>query len=325
MKRITLIVLLLVTFSLQSQISVKYIEYEIELIDPLTGGKPYSPGANIDWKFEVFFNDSILSMQRQFSSKSSEKRVINRNQNEVLYMLHSNKDNSFFFTTIPEMLNMDMSSNYGDTVIKTTREKKNILGFDCNRIEMNFGDQATAIFWVTESLSAGTIIPGTPLSSKYIALEYEFEDPNLKVIYKAKRIEDVVISKEYYSILEEYKLIVPVSEFDVSGLFPKESSEFSFIHYPMYQKGLKQFHEDIRALCKLEPKVKDPIGNFHDAYISFTVNKDGTLGDIKISGIDDQEIVKVREMLGSLKFIPADVKGGKVASDVTITVNLNKK
>lgn len=325
MKLGVLVWMVLLVFQLKAQINIKSIDYEVELIDPLTGVKPEIPGVGIDWEFEVFFNDSIVGLKRKFALNYSERRIINKNQNEVLYMLGSSQDSTFFFTTISKMLDMDMSSNYGETIISVTKERKNILGFDCNKIEMNFGEQAKAVLWVTEKIFSRVIIPETPFASKYVALECIFEDPGLTVVYKAKKIEETVISKEWYSILKGYKLIVPVSEFDVSGLFPRDGQDFSFVHYPSYPKGKEQFHEDIRSLCKLKPKVDDPIGEFYDVYINFTVNTDGTLSRIKISGIDDNEYEKVQKMLLNTKLNPANVKGEKVMSNVTVSVNLNKR
>lgn len=327
MKTLATIILLIAPFLSYSQSRSIHIQYEVELIDPRTELKSFdSFGNGIDRQFEVTYDNETVNLFNQFSKNSNEWRSINKIANEVTYLYAERQDSTLFYTDIETMMSMDMSSHFEDTTINATRNHKYILGYKCYKIEMSFGlNDQTVEMWLTDKLNCGVIFPGTPLCSELVALEYTLKEYDKTTIYKAKSVDITQDKVQPLTILDGYKLIVPISEFDVSGLFEKDTSEFSFIEYPKYGKGVEQLHKDIRSLCKLRPKVKDPIGQFTNMYIDFTVTKEGKLTDIEISLANEEEKIAVLKFLNSIQLTPAVVKGEKVNSNISLMVNLNKQ
>ncbi len=325
MKKIFTILLLGLSNIVFCQSEVIEIEYKVDLIDPFTGLKNSNPYMNVDWQFNVKYDSSNVNIYRKFADDFYETRIINKNKKEVLLLKSESKNKYTFYVSTSTMLNMDMSSNYGDTSITITDEHKNILGYDCYKVEMDFGSQANAILWVTDSLKSGVILPGTPLTLEATALEYRFEDPSQISEFKATAVKRIAETINNTSIPDEYLLIVPVSVFDLNDQTVDDLSEFDFVHYPKYPTGKAQLHLDIRELCSLTKKNKDDLFDFNMAFISCTVKKDGTLENIRIEGIsDEKEMQKVLKFLSMSTFTPGIVKGEMVNSSVQFSVSLSE-
>ncbi len=325
MKKIFTILLLGLSNIIFCQSEVIEIEYEVDLTDPLTGLKKSNPYMTIDWQFNVKYDSANVKIWRKFADDFYETRIINKNNKEVLLLKSESKNKYTFYVSTSTMLNMDMSSNNGDTSITITDEHKNILGYDCYKVEMDFGGQANAILWITDSLTTGVIIPETPLSLEAIALEYRFEDPSQISEFKAKSVNHISETINNTSIPDEYLLIVPVSVFDLNDQTLDDLSEFNFIQYPKYPNGKAQLHFDIRELCSLPKKNKDDLFDFNMAFISFTVKKDGVLDNIQIEGIsNEKEMQKVLKFLSMSTFTPGMVKGEMVNSSVQFSVSLSE-
>ena len=325
MKKIITILLLGLSNIAFCQSEVIEIEYEVDLTDPLTGLKNSNPYMEIDWQFNVKFDSANVKIWRKFADDFYETRIINKNNKEVLLLKSESKNKYTFYVSKSTMLNMDMSSNYGDTSITITDEHKNILGYDCYKVEMDFGGQANAILWVTDSLKTGIILPETPLTMEVTALEYRLEDPSQISEFKAKSVKHITETINNTSIPDEYLLIVPVSVFNLNDQIVDDLSEFDFVQYPKYPNGKTQLHFDIRKLCSLTKKNKDDLFDFNMAFISFTVKKDGVLDNIRIEGIsDEKEMQKVLKFLSMSTFIPGNVKGENVNSSVQFSVSLNE-
>jgi hypothetical protein len=325
MKKIIAILLLGLSNIAFCQSDVIEIEYDVDLTDPLTGLKNSNPYMKIDWQFNVKFDSANVKIWRKFNDDFYETRIINKNNKEVLLLKSESKNKYTFYSSTSTMLNMDMSSNYGDTSITITDEHKNILGYDCYKVEMDFGGQANAILWVTDSLKTGIILPETPLTMEVTALEYRLEDPSQISEFKAKSVKHITETINNTSIPDEYLLIVPVSVFDLNDQIVDDLSEFDFVQYPKYPNGKAQLHFDIRKLCSLTKKNKDDLFDFNMAFISFTVKKDGTLDNIRIEGIsDEKQKQKVLKFLSMSTFIPGNVKGENVNSSVQFSVSLNE-
>lgn len=323
-KLITLFLLGLSTIAF-CQSEVIEIEYEVDLTDPLTGLKNSNPYMKIDWQFNVKYDSANVKIYRKFTDDFYETRIINKNNKEVLLLKSESKNKYTFYVSTSTMLNMDMSSNYGDTSITITDEHKNILGYDCYKVEMDFGGQVNAILWVTDSLKTGVILPETPLTLEVTALEYRLEDPTQISEFKAKSVKHISETINNTSIPDEYLLIVPVSVFDLNDQAEDDFSEFDFVQYPKYPNGKAQLHFDIRELCSLSKKSEDNLFDFNMAFISFTVKKDGTLDNFRIEGIsDEKEMQKVLKFLSMSTFIPGNVKGENVNSSVQFSVSLNE-
>lgn len=325
MKKIITILLLGLSNIAFCQSDVIEIEYDVDLTDPLTGIKNSNPYMKIDWQFNVKFDTANVKIWRKFTDDFYETRIINKNNKEVLLLKSEAKNKYTFYSSTSAMLNMDMSSNYGDTSITITDEHKNILGYDCYKVEMDFGGQANAILWVTDSLKTGIILPETPLTMEVTALEYRLENPTQISEFKAKSVKHVTETINNTSIPDEYLLIVPVSVFDLNDQLVDDLSEFDFVQYPKYPNGKTQLHFDFRKLCSLTKKNKDDLFDFNMAFISFTVTKDGTLDNIRIEGIsDEKEMHKVLKFMSMSTFIPGNLKGENVNSFVQFSVSLNE-
>lgn len=323
MQLFSLIIISFVFFPGFGQSNSVSITYEVNMLDPETGEVSFL-GQSIEHSFEIRYDSKVVFVYNQFNKNYLEQRFINKTDNEVMYMVSNKNDSSVFFMDIETMEQMDMSSHFSDTVITITNDYKEILGFNCNKIIYNFGDQATTELWVTKSLSSGVILPGSPLSTEYIALECKIQEPGVITVYKAKTVETISDTIIFPEIPEGYKLLVPVSKFDVSGVFEDEESDFAFVRYPSYPKGKKILHDEILSRCPRNLKTQSLLSEMSFANITFTITSDGTLSDIKISGIDKIASEKVTEYLNTLIFEPGSVKGEKVSSFVTLIVNLNK-
>lgn len=325
MKKIVAILLLGLSNLVFCQSPVIEIEYDVDLTDPFTGLKNSNPYMKIDWQFNVKYDSANVKIWRKFSDDYYEERIIDKNKEEVLLLKSEAKNKYTFYTSPNTMLNMDMSSNYGDTSIIITGERKNILGYDCYKVVMDFGGQASAILWVTDSLKTGIILPETPLTMEVTALEYRFEGPTRISEFKAKYVNRITEIINSTSIPDEYLLIVPVSRFDLNDQTEDELSVFDFVQYPEYPQGTAQLHFDIRALCSLSKKNKDDLFDFNMAFISFTVKKDGALDNIRVEGIsNEKEMQKVLKFLSMSTFTPGMIKGEMVNSSVQFSVSLNK-
>lgn len=326
MKKIITILLLVLSNIAFCQSEVIEIEYEVNLTDPLTGLKKIHPYMDIDWQFNVKFDSSNVKIWRKFTDDFYETRIINKNNKEVLLLKSESKNKYTFYVSTSTMLNMDMSSNYGDTSIIITDEHKDILGYDCYKVEMDFGGQANALLWVTDSLTPGVIIPETPLSMEAAALEYRFESPTQISEFKAKDVAHKSETIDNTSIPDEYLLIVPVSVFELNNETENDSGEFDFVQYPKYPNGKAQLHLNIRKLCSLHKKNKnDDLLDFNVAFISFTVKKDGTLENIHIQGVkNENEMDDIMKFLSKSIFTPGIVKGEKVNSAVKFSVSLDE-
>jgi hypothetical protein len=325
MKKIVTILLLGLSNLVFCQSEVIEIEYEVDLTDPLTGLKNSNPYMEIDWQFNVKYDSANVKIWRKFSDDFYEERIIDKNKEEVLLLKCEAKNKYAFYTSTYTMLNMDMSSNYGDTSITLTGERKNILGYDCYKVVMDFGGQANAIIWVTDSLKTGIILPETPLTMEVTALEYRLEDPSQITEFKAKYVKRIAETIDNTSIPDEFLLIVPISVFDLNDQTEDDLSEFDFVQYPKYPNGKAQLHLDIRKLCSLSKKNNDDLFDFNMAFISFTVKKNGALDNIRIEGIsNEEEMKKVLKFLSMSSFTPGIVKEEMVNSSVQISVSLDE-
>lgn len=321
---ISLIIVSLLNFSF-SQSEITVIDYQIEIIDSLTGLKYHNPFIKMNPQFTVKYDSNTVKIWRKHSEGSFEQRIIDKNKNEVLYLASDAGQKHVSYVSTSDILNIDMSHNYGDTVIKTTNEHKNILGYDCYKIEMNLGNQASAILWVTNEIKTGIIIPETPMSLEYIALEYVFSDPSLIYEFKAKSVKKITENISDTSIPDDYSLTTPVSEFDVSDDLIEVSNDFEFVHYPKYEKGKGQLHQNIRDLCSLFPKDEEDPLNFNVAFIKFNVNKDGSVTNILVEGINNKkEKENIIQFLTESLFIPGEIKSEKVNASVTLMVSLDE-
>src|SRR5690554_6136274 len=115
MKIIIIILLLWFSNITFSQSEVIEIEYDVDLTDPLTGLKESNPYMGIDWQFNVKFDSANVKIWRKFTDDSYETRIINKNNNTVLLLKSEFKNKYSFYASTSTILNMDMSSNYGDT------------------------------------------------------------------------------------------------------------------------------------------------------------------------------------------------------------------
>ena len=325
MKKIITLLLIALSNLCFAQSNVIEIDYSIDFFDPFSGDKNQTVyGEKIDWEFNVKFDSTTVKIWRKFMDDFYEERIINKPKEEVLLLKCEAENKYTFYTSTSSMLGMDMSSNYGDTTITITDEHKEILGYDCYKILMDFGGQANAELWVTDEIKAGVIVPETPMTLDKIALEYRFDNQTYVSEFKATHVKRVVETINDTSIPDDYFLNVPISVFDIDNVFEADSSEFDFVQYPNYSKGKAQLHEDIRELCSLTKKSEDLLVAFEMAFIQFKVKKDGSLTDIRIDGIrNKKEAAKVMKLLTNSIFIPAMVKGQKVNSSVLFTVSLN--
>ncbi len=325
MKKIITIFIFGLSNLVLSQSEVIEIEYEIELTDPFTGSKSSISDMEVDWQFNVKYDSENVRIWRKFADEFYEERIIAKNKDEVL-LLKSEAENKYaFYTSTCEMLIMDRSSNYGDTSILITSERKNVLGYDCYKVIMDFGGQAKATLWLTDSLKIGSVLPATPLSMEVVALEYRLEEPSLISEFKAKYVKRITDTINNTSIPDPYLLIVPVSVFDLTDSSEDDLSQFDFVQYPKYPNGKVQLHSDIRALCSLSKMNEDDLFDYNMAFISFTVKKDGALENIQIKGMSNRtEMQKVLNFLSMSTFTPGIVKGEAVNSSVHFSVSLNE-
>ena len=322
-----LLPILLITLSTFSigQTNGKVIEYEVELTDPMTGLVNQSPYWDYDLQFYVKYDSVNVVIWKKHSEHIFEKRIINKVKDEVLLLASEGKNKYTFYYTIATMKSYDRMTLYGDTIIKITDERKEILGYECKKIEMSFGKQASATLWVTDSLNTGLVVPNTPLTYKSVALEYIFETPSDIYKYTATEIKDINESIDDTSIPNEYLLVVPHDKFNLDRSPNKDKKRFEFVKYPKYSKGKEKLHEEIRSICTLTKTTGNDEFNFNVAYISLTINKDSTIENIKVEGIsDEKEVEEIISFLSKTTFIPAEVKGEKVNSSIQFSVNLNE-
>lgn len=286
-------------------------------------------GTTSSWELEVLFDQSNAVIKEKYARGAGRKYIYDKRSNEILGLIDDassigiNKDNYFIYYTPEELVRQALSSNYGDTTISVTKEFKDILGYKCQKSIIKHGDQVVVEVWSADKIKPGIIYPWTPLTFDKIALEYE-----IKILgttdrkYKIKSISDEKIDKKEFEhvVPEPYYLVIPASVFSVDSMWTKEYQENTFksFSYPQFKEGRQATLEFIKdGIYKIVPKDAETIIS-----IDFFVNKDGTVGDIKISinyHTDDKRIEDVKKFIQTMKtWTPAKVKGQSVKSKLTI-------
>lgn len=286
-------------------------------------------GTTSGWDLEVVFDQNNARINEEYALTAKKTYIYDKKQNEILGLIDDFKlnrrfkDSYLIYYTSEELIELALSSNYGDTSITTTQEFKDILGYNCQKSIIKHGNQVEVEVWTTDKIKPGILYPWTPLTFENIALEYE-----IKILgkvdrrYVIKSISDKDISQKDFEhkVPDEYNLVVPVSVFSLDSMWAKdyEESHFKSFQYPTFQTGrnsVKRYIKD--ALMDILPSEKQT-----DITLDFVVSKEGKLIDIIIDYGRERDYTKsVRTMLEEMpKWVPAKVKGEAVNSKVKIFI-----
>lgn len=328
MKIITLLLTSILLTSCNGQVSTVK-DPTVDLKEGKLTYSIYGEGTTSSWELEILFDQDNAVIKEKYARGAGRKYIYDKSSNEILGLIDDaaflgiKKDSYFIYYTPEELVRQALSSNYGDTTIKVTKEFKDILGYKCQKSIIKHGDQVTVEVWLTDKIKPGIIYPWTPLTFDKIALEYE-----IKILgttdrkYKIKSISDEKIDKiEFeHNVPDPYYLVIPVSVFSKDSLWSKDYEENTFksFAFPHFEDGRQTTIEFLRnGLYKIIPK--DTKTNIS---IDFFVNKDGTVSDIEIKvnyRTDDKRIDEIKNFIHTMKtWTPAKVKGQAVKSKVTI-------
>ena len=328
MKIITLLLTSILLTSCNGQVSTVK-DPTVDLKEGKLTYSIYGEGTTSSWELEILFDQDNAVIKEKYARGAGRKYIYDKSSNEILGLIDDaaflgiKKDSYFIYYTPEELVRQALSSNYGDTTIKVTKEFKDILGYKCQKSIIKHGDQVTVEVWLTDKIKPGIIYPWTPLTFDKIALEYE-----IKILgttdrkYKIKSISDEKIDKiEFeHNVPDQYYLVIPVSVFSIDSLWSKDYEENTFksFAFPHFKDGRQTTIEFLRnGLYKIIPK--DTKTNIS---IDFFVNKDGTVSDIEIKvnyRTDDKRIDEIKNFIQTMKtWTPAKVKGQAVKSKVTI-------
>ncbi|MBD81445.1 MAG: hypothetical protein CL840_21180 [Crocinitomicaceae bacterium] len=286
-------------------------------------------GTTSGWDLEVVFDQNNVRINEEYALTAKKTYIYDKKQNEILGLIDDFKLNRrfkdcyFIYYTSEELIDLALSSNYGDTSITTTQEFKEILGYNCQKSIIKHGNQVEVEVWTTDKIKPGILYPWTPLTFENVALEYE-----IKILgkvdrrYVIKSISDQSISQKNFEhqVPDEYNLVVPVSVFSLDSMWAKdyEENHFKSFQYPTFQAGRNSVKKYIRdALKDILPGEKQT-----DITLEFVVSKEGKLIDIVIDyGRERNYTESVKTMLEEMpKWVPAKVKGEAVNSEVTIFI-----
>lgn len=327
----TLIIILSLTFltSCNGQVST--------VIDPtinLKEGKlTYSVSGETasNWELEILFNPENATIKEKYSRGAGRKYIYDKQTNEVLGLYDdvtifgSSKNQYLIYHTPEELINLALSSNYGDTTVTHTQEFKEILGYKCQKSIIAHGSQVTVEVWLTDKIRPEIIYPWTPLTFDKVALEYELKilgKTDRKYVIKSISDQPIESSEFEHVVPDDYYLVVPLSQLSLDSMWSKsfEKNTFQSFSYPHYGNS----RESTIEYLKNELKNYTNIAENKSISIDFYVNKNGTLNDIEVSinyikkDKQSQEIKKIIESMP--KWTPAKVKGEPIKSKVGIAI-----
>lgn len=300
------------------------ISYKVELTDPIT------KEVNRNWQFRVEFNSKYTRVFKQHQKNNFEIMIVDKIGENALFLSTQEGYNSSAYLKNKDVILMYGSSNFGDTTVQLTDEYKKIKGFNCRKMVLDLGGQATATYWITEEIAVGINLPGTPLSFGKVALECVFEDPSITTTYNADVIEKKMPLADLFdmTIPDPYELIVPLG---VYSLEEPVISDFDFLEYPTYPEGVEAFYalfDNMKPSDEKKGKAKhdsedelEGLEYIPTLFIQFTVEKDGSLSNIDAEGGSDKENAAALNILQQMpKWTPAIAKGKTVVAEVMISV-----
>ena len=329
MKLLSILFFSVIIFSCSSQSSTdtdpKIDLTEGKLIYSISG-----EGTSSSWELEILFNQNNAVIQERYAFGSGKKFIYDKKENEILGLIDDPlffgivKDRYIIYYTQQQLITESLSTTYGDTTIVETKEFKDILGYNCQKSIIKYGDQVVVEVWLTDKIKPGITYPWTPLTLDKIALEYE-----MKILgrtdrkYSIKSISCKKIDRiEFEHIVpEQYYLVVPASVFSTNILWSKqyEKNTFHSFTYPYYKAGRQSTIQYIQS--QIGRIVTE---NSADISIEFLVNKDGRISDIKVlmdHKAEDNRIEDIVKFIKSMKpWTPAMVRGNPVKSKVLVFV-----
>lgn len=284
-----------------------------------------------NWELEILFNQENAVIKENYARGAGRKYTYDKKTNEILGLYDdvaifgSSKNQYLIYHTPDELINLALSSNYGDTTITETQEFKEILGYKCQKSIISHGNQVTVEVWLTDKIRPGIIYPWTPLTFDKTALEYE-----LKILgktdrkYVIKSISDKPIdSYEFeHNVPDDYYLVVPLSELSIDSMWSEsfENNTFQSFSYPYYGNGRESTIEYFKNELKNYINTEDN----KNVSIDFYVTKNGILSDIEVSinyNEKDKQTPEIKRIIESMpKWTPSKVKGKPVKSKVGIAI-----
>ena len=300
---------------------------------PLTKGRlVYSvsgEGTTSGWDFEVVFDSDKARINEGFALTASKTYIFDKTSNEILGLINEFqlnrklKESSLIYYTSEELINLALSSNYGDTSVTVTQDFKEILGYKCQKSIIKHGNQVEVEVWTTDKIKPGIIYPWTPLIFENVALEYEIKilgKVDRKYVIKSISNEDIEQKEFQHMVPDEYNLVVPAAVFSLDSMWASdyEENQFSSFQYPTFKDGRNSVKKYIVTnLTPILSKDKQK-----DITLEFIVSKEGNLKNIIIDyGQKSNYSDSIEKMLKNMpKWIPAKVKGKAINSKVTIFI-----
>lgn len=284
-----------------------------------------------NWELEILFNQENALIKEKYAGGAGRKYTYDKKTNEILGLYDdvaifgSNKKQYLIYHTPEELINLALSSNYGDTTISKTQEFKEILGYKCQKSIIEHGNQVTVEVWLTDKIRPGIIYPWTPLTFDKVALEYELKilgKTDRKYVIKSISYDSIDPYEFEHTVPDNYYLVVPLSQFSIDSMWSESYKKNSFqsFRYPFYGNGRESTIEYFKNA--LEKFIK--IAENKSISIDFYVNKNGTLSNIEVSinySKKDQQSPEIKRIIKSMpKWTPAKVKGKPVKSKVRIAI-----
>jgi Domain of unknown function (DUF4412) len=301
-------------------------------IDLTEGRLVYSisgEGTTSSWELEILFNEENAVIREQFARGAANKYIYDKKSNEIMGLIDEvvflgiKKGSYIIYYTPERLIQVELSSHYGDTLITKTQNFKDIMGYKCQKSIIKHGEQATVEVWTTDKIKSGIIYPWTPLTYESIALEYEFKiNGRIDRRYIIKSISDKKIDPSEFEhiALEKYHLIVPASVYSIRSNWAKDFQEnpYNSFTYPFYDTGRQSTIDFIYAGLSNIIQLNEEI----DINIKIIVNDEGSVDDVDVSinySRRDERIEAIEMFIRSMnKWTPAKVKGKPVRSEVTI-------
>lgn len=285
-------------------------------------------GTTPSWEFDVLFNKDNAIIVEKYDRGAGKKYIFDKKSNEILGLIDADAgeaktDGHFLYFTPEELVDQEFSAYSGDAKVTKTDEFKDILGYNCQKTIIEYGNQVSVEAWLTDKIKPGILYSQTPLAFDEIALEYEVKiDGNVDRKYVVKSISDEKIDeKEFEHVVpDSYYLVVPAYLFssDDDGQKDFEENTYKSFTYPYFKDG----RQSTVKFIKDELSTVFPKDDTSSLSTEFFVNKDGSTSDVDVkinNETTDKRIEKIKEFIQAMNgWTPAKVKGVAVKSKVTI-------